>query len=197
MVDYYISGSNQTALDSANVMAQLFSDHMGDDYVKLNIKTYVSSARQEVYAPGLHSISNNGWGADYGDPQNYLVQEAYGNDSAYYSNNYTFINMVEETDWNKDLIDQYKEYTRLLEEADKVVDNMDERYKAFAKAEAYLLQHALCIPQSYSTSWMLSKINPYSMKNAVFGCQNPKIKNWETNANGYTTEEIEAIKAAF
>ena len=196
LVDYYISGSNQTALDSANVLAQVFSNSFGDEYVKLNIKTYVSSARQEVYAPSLHSISSNGWGADYGDPQNYLIQEIYGDDAAYYSNSYTNINKVPEADWSKDLIDQYKEYTRLLEEADKIVDNMDERYKAFAKAEAYLLSHALCIPQSYSTSWMLSKINPYSVKYAVFGCQNPKVKNWETNADGYTTEEMEAIKAA-
>ena len=73
---------------------------------------------------------------------------------------------------------------------------MDERYKAFAKAEAYLINHVLCLPQSYSTSWVLSKINQYSMENAVFGCQNPKVKNWETNADGYTTEEMEAIKAA-
>ena len=48
-VDYYISASNQTALDSANVLKQVFSDSLGDDYVKLNIKTYVSSSRQEVY----------------------------------------------------------------------------------------------------------------------------------------------------
>lgn len=31
--------------------------------------------------------------------------------------------------------------------------------------------------------------------NAMFGSQNEKMKNWETNANGYTTEEMEAIVA--
>ena len=82
-VDYYVSASNQVALDSANVLAQCFSNSLGDDYVKLNIKTYIQSSTNEVYTPKLHSISAGaGWGADYGDPQNYLIQEAYGYDNA-------------------------------------------------------------------------------------------------------------------
>lgn len=195
-VDYYVSGSNQTALDSAKVLAQAFSNSLGDDYVKLNIKTYVSSSKQEVFSPSLHSIcAGYGWGADYGDPQNYLVQEAYGYDNAYYSVNYTKINDVKENEYNKPLLDTYKEFTKMLEAADAITDNMDTRYDAFAKAEAYMIQHGLSIPQSCGTGWVLTKINPYSKMNAVFGCQNDKMKNWETNSNGYTTEEMQAIKA--
>lgn len=62
-IDYYISASNQTALDSANVFKQCFIDSFGEDYVQLNIKTYVSSATQEVYTPRLHSIALTGWGS--------------------------------------------------------------------------------------------------------------------------------------
>ena len=76
--DFYISASSQTALDSANVLAQVFSDCLGDDYVKLNIKTYIQSSRNEVSVPHLHSFMINGWGADYCDPQNYLCQMTYG-----------------------------------------------------------------------------------------------------------------------
>ena len=36
----------------------------------------------------------------------------------------------------------------------------------------------------------------YSRMNAIFGCQNDKMKNWETNVNGYTTEEMAAAAAA-
>ena len=197
-VDYYISGSNQTALDSANVLKQVFSNSLGDDYVTLNIKTYVSSGTQEVYVPSLHSITVGfGWGADFGDPQNYLVQESYGYDNAYYSNSYTKINEVEENENTKALLDSYKEFTRLMEEADAIKDDMDARYAAFAKAEAYLIQHGLSLPQSYTSGWTLTKINPYSKMNAVFGCQNDKMKNWETNANGYTSEEMKALEEAY
>ena len=197
-VDYYVSASNQVALDSANVLAQCFSNSLGDDYVKLNIKTYIQSSTNEVYTPKLHSISAGaGWGADYGDPQNYLIQEAYGYANAYYSAKYTNINSVEENENTKALLDTYKEFTRLIEEADAIVDDTDARYEAFAEAEAYMIQHALVIPQYYGTGWVLTKINPYSKMYAVYGCQNDKMKNWETNADGYTTEEMEAIKAAY
>ena len=197
-VDYYVSASNQVALDSANVLAQCFSNSLGDDYVKLNIKTYIQSSTNEVYTPKLHSISAGaGWGADYGDPQNYLIQEAYGYDNAYYSAKYTNINSVEENENTKVLLDTYKEFTRLIEEADAIVDDTDARYEAFAEAEAYMIQHALVVPQYYGTGWVLTKINPYSKMYAVYGCQNDKMKNWETNADGYTTEEMEAIKAAY
>ena len=171
---------------------------MGDDYVKLNIKTYIKSSTKEVYTPKLHSISAGaGWGADYGDPQNYLIQEAYGYDNAYYSAKYTNISSVEENENNKELLNDYKEFTRLLEEADNIVDAMDKRYAAFAKAEAYMIDNALVIPQYCGDGWTLTKINPYSMKRAVFGCQNNKMKNWETNKNGYTAEEMEKIAAEY
>ena len=73
--DYYILASSQTALDSANVLKQVFSDSFGDDFIQLNIKTFIKSLRQEVVQAHLQSFVNNGWGADYGDPQNFLGQE--------------------------------------------------------------------------------------------------------------------------
>ena len=198
-VDYYISASNQVALDSANVMAQAFSDGLGDDYVKFNIKTYVSSNRNEVVQPHLHSFVTNGWGADYGDPQNYLGQEVYGNDNAYYSANYSYINeLTEETPENKALLDTYKEYTKMVEDADAITDDLDARYAAYAKAEAYLLDHVLVLPCNYSIGWCLSKIDNDTKLYAMYGAQNEKIKNWATNSAGYTSEEkgvAEQIKA--
>ena len=198
-VDYYISASNQVALDSANVMAQAFSDGLGDDYVKFNIKTYVSSVRNEVVQPHLHSFVTNGWGADYGDPQNYLGQEVYGNDNAYYSANYSYINEItEETPENKALLDTYKEYSAMVEAADAITDDLDARYAAYAKAEAYLLDHVLVLPCNYSIGWCLSKIDNDTKMYAMYGAQNEKIKNWATNSDGYTSEEkgvAEQIKA--
>ena len=159
--------------------------------VTLNILTYVSSSTQEVITPRLHSaLFGYGWGADYGDPQNYLIQESYGNDNAYYSNTYTNINLVEENEYTADLINSYKEFTSMLEEADKITDDLDARYQAFAEAEAYLIQHGLSIPQSCGTGWCLTKIDLYSKMRAIYGCQNDKMKNWITNSEGYTRRKI-------
>ena len=196
-IDYYISASNQTSLDSANVFKQCFIDSFGEDYVQLNIKTYVSSSTQEVYTPRLHSIALTGWGADYGDPQNYLGQETYGNDNAYFSASYNYINEVEANENTQNLIDTFVTFTEMVEAADAIHDDLDARYQAYAEAEAYMIQHAICIPNYYDVGWCLSKINLYSQRNAMFGCQNNKMKNWETSVDGYTTEEMEAFKQAY
>ena len=195
-IDYYISGSNQAALDSANVLAQAISNSLGDDFVQLNIKTYVSSARKEIYEPKLQSINISGWGADYGDPLNYIGQETYGNDSAYYTRSLSNVNDLEENENNKALLDAYKEFSSLVEQADAIHDDLDARYKAFAKAEAYMIQHALTVPNYYNIGWMLTKVNPYSKMKAMYGIQNNKMKNWETNADGYTAEQVAALKEA-
>ena len=50
------------------------------------------------------------------------------------------------------------------------------------------------MPNYYNIGWTLSKINPYSKMKAMYGIQNSKMKNWETNANGYTSEEMQEIK---
>ena len=187
--DFYISASSQTALDSANVLAQVFSDCLGDDYVKLNIKTYIQSSRNEVSVPHLHSFMINGWGADYGDPQNYLGQMTYGEDNAYYSQEYNYINEVEETEATKALIDTYKEFTTLVNEANAITDDLNARYAAYAKAEAYMLQHAIVLPCYYQIGWCLSRVDNDTKMQPMFGSVGDKMKNWASNADGYTSEE--------
>lgn len=186
-IDYYIISGAQNAQDTATVLQQIFSECLGDDYVKLNIKTYVSSLTQEVVAPRLQSFVINGWGADYGDPQNYLGQETYGEDTAYYSNNYSNINdATDET-----LIATYKEFTELVNKANAITDDLDARYEAYAEAEAYMLSHALSIPAQLEVSWQLTKVNDYTKSNAMYGILNYKYKNWDTSKDAYTTEQYE------
>ena len=127
-IDFFISGGNQTALDTANVLSQCFSDSLGDDYVQFNINTYVSSASQEVYTPKLQSFVFNGWTPGVNDPTNYLDTVLYDAVNAYYSDTYSSIVDVEETETTKDLIDTYKEFTAMAEEAKAISDDMDARY---------------------------------------------------------------------
>jgi oligopeptide transport system substrate-binding protein len=189
---YYISGSNQTAKDTADVFAQLISDCLGDDLVVLEIGTYVTSQTSEVRKPQLASIYVNGWGADFADPINFLGQETYGEDNAYYSMNYSMINNA--TD--EKLIATYKEFTALVNEAKAITDDLDARYAAFAKAEAYMIQHALVIPWMYEVSWKITGINEYTKIYTAYGNQSERYVNWETNSDLYTTADYEAFKAA-
>ena len=182
---YYIKGDSNTAMDSAQTLAQVISDGLGDDLVQLEIKTYISSLTNEVRVPQLCCLYINGWGADFADPINFLGQETYGEDNAYYSQYYSKINNA--TD--EALIATYKEFTRLVNEAKAITDDLDARYAAFAKAEAYMLEHALVIPWSYSVVWELTKVNNYSKVYSAYGNQSERYVNWETSTEIYTAEQ--------
>lgn len=196
-MDLYITANNQTVMDHARVLQQVYSDYFGDDYIKLNIKSYVSNLISEVLTPKLHSFYEDSWVPDYGDPKTFLDQEVMGSDSAFYANILTNINSVEESEATKDLLETYRTFTEMVDQASQIYDDNDKRLQAFAEAEAYMIENTLVIPSYYPVSLCLTKIDPYSTVNAIFAWQNGKMKNWETNADGYTTEEIEAIKAEY
>ena len=186
---YYISGSSTTAKETADVLANLIKTGLGDDLVVLDTKTYVSKLATEVRDPQLASIYINGWGADFADPINFLGQETYGEDNAYYSQMYSKINNA--TD--EKLIETYKEFTRLVNEAKAITNDLDARYAAFAKAEAYMIEHALVIPWNYSVVWQLTKVNNYSKIFTAYGVQSQRYVNWETSTEPYTAEEYKAF----
>jgi len=158
----------------------------------LNIETYVSNLRQEVINPRLQSIAINGWGADYGDPQNYLGQETYLDDNAYYSAVYSNINYVTtETSANRDLLNIYREFTRMVKAADEITSDLDARYKAYAKAEAYMLDNAIIVPCNYQLMMALGRVDNTSRMKAMYGIQDMKYKNWRTDINGISTKQAE------
>ena len=66
-----------------------------------------------------------------------------------------------------------------VEEADAITNDMDARYAAYAKAEAYMLDHVLVLPCDYEIGWALSKIDNDSKMDGMFGIQNNKMKNWD------------------
>lgn len=191
-MDYYVAANNQTTIDSANVLKDAFSESLGDDFVKLNVKTFVNNQTAEVVDPQLQSFVLNGWGADYGDPQNFLGQETYGEDSAYYSMNYSNIN--EATD--EDLINTYKEFTDLVNTANAITDDMDARYEAYAEAEKFMIENVLTLPCNYNIAWQLTHVNDYTAKNALYGIQNYKYVGWETSVDAYTTEQYNEFASA-
>ena len=185
-------GETMTRLDSAKFeeyKAQAISDSFGDDFIVLDIDSYVSSLSKEVYNLKRQSFAIAGWGADYGDPQNYLGQETDDSDNAYY-----MVQLGHAVDSESDeLKDLYSQFTELVNKADAITDDMDARYEAYAEAEAFMLDHALIVPAYFDISWELTRINDYSKINAMFGIQNNKYKNWETSTDAYTAEDYAAF----
>ena len=197
---YYILAGSTSALDSATVLKQCFTDSFGDDFIVLDINTFVSSTMKEVVAPKLQSFVHMGWGADFGDPINFLTQIIVHDDNAYYSCNMTNIASIVNNgpaSYQKDLVAAYEKFTDLVNEGRAIVDDTDARYAAFAKAEAYFLDENLIFPTVYDITWCLTHVNEYSKINAMYGPCNYKAVNWETSEEAYTTEQYDAFAAAF
>ena len=197
---YYILAGSTSALDSATVLKQCFTDSFGDDFIVLDIETFVSSTMKEVVAPKLQSFVHMGWGADFGDPINFLTQIIVHDDNAYYSCNMTNIAGIVNNgpaSYQKDLVAAYEKFTDLVNEGRAIVDDTDARYAAFAKAEAYFLDENLIFPTVYDITWCLTHVNEYSKINAMYGPCNYKAVNWETSEEAYTTEQYDAFAAAF
>ena len=197
---HYIKSGDTNALDTATVLKQCFTDSFGDDFIVLDIETFVSSTMKEVVAPKLQSFVHMGWGADFGDPINFLTQIIVHDDNAYYSCNMTNIEGIAENgaaDYQKDLVAAYEQFTDLVNEGRVIVNDTDARYAAFAKAEAYFLEENLIFPTVYDVTWCLTHANEYSKINAMYGPCNYKAVNWETSEEAYTTEQYEEFAAAF
>ena len=183
-MEYYIAAGNQDSLDTATVIKEIV-EALGSDYITVNIKTFVSNGTQEVYNPKLHSVVISGWGADYRDPENFIGQELYGDDGAFYAMRYSNVNDI--TD--EALIATYQEFTELGRTASGIFDDITKRYDAYAEAEAYMIEHALVIPLNYRVNWELTKRNDYNYMGG--------FKNWETSSEPYKTGQYEQFKADF
>ena len=197
---YYILAGSTSALDSATVLKQCFTDSFGDDFIVLDVNTFVSSTMKEVVAPKLQSFVHMGWGADFGDPINFLTQIIVHDDNAYYSCNMTNIAGIVNNgpaSYQTELVAAYEKFTDLVNEGRAIVDDTDARYTAFAKAEAYFLDENLIFPTVYDITWCLTHVNEYSKINAMYGPCNYKAVNWETSEEAYTTEQYDEFAAAF
>ena len=216
------SGHPGGSLSAVELMTSVFFNHMRVDpknphdpdrdrfvlskghaapcyYAVLAAKGFISRDEYANFRQ-LHSILQNGWGADFGDPVNFLGQEVLSDDNAYYAQTTSWIAAVEADpkDYQKDLLADYQEFTDLVTEAKAIVTDTDARYAAFAKAEASMLNNALCIPCLFEVFWCLTHVNEYTKINAMYGPCNYTAVNWETRqGDGYTTEEYEAFSAAF
>ena len=197
---YYILAGSTSALDHATVLKQCFTDSFGDDFIVLDVNTFVSSTMKEVVAPKLQSFTHMGWGADFGDPINFLTQIIIHDDNAYYSCNMTNIAGIVNNgpaSYQTELVAAYEKFTDLVNEGRAIVDDTDARYAAFAKAEAYFLDENLIFPTVYDITWCLTHVNEYSKINAMYGPCNYKAVNWETSEEAYTTEQYDEFAAAY
>lgn len=130
-----------------------------------------------------------GWGPDYSDPKTY-VQTFSAEDGTYLVN----MGLRDGVAEDKALKEQIGllEYERLYREADKILDDLDARYDAFAKADAYLIAHAIFIPtQQQTRSQRITKVVPFSGLYSPFGVSELKFKSIQLQDELVTVSQYE------
>ena len=84
----------------------------------------------------------------------------------------------------------------MVEEAKAITHDMDARYEAFAKAEAFLLEHGYAIPvHTSSRSYSMSKLNVFEGQYAPFGVARLRYKDQHVYDTSMSLEEYQAAYA--
>ena len=146
----------------------------------------------------------SGWGPDYQDPKSFV--DIYSPTTGYYMTTLG-LGTTEDVDGDgtlevsdleiKETIG-LMEYEELYRAADAITDDLDARYAAFAKADAYLLANALYIPTSQQARGQnVSYITPFTKMHSDSGTDQYKYKLTKLQTEMVTAEEFAAAEAAW
>lgn len=205
VLDLLTDDASATLPLQAASLEQSIEDSLGEDNVDIVVhrvdddtysaSSYTSTGPWDAY---WDISTSTGWGADYVDPKTYinifspvdgdvLTQNMglnyYGSDE--YDNaadNAANDAAIEATG--------LLEYQEMLDAAYAINDDLDARYAAEAKAEAFLLDNAIAIPvqtQTSSVNYRISRVVPFSG-----AYQSSKYKGMIIQQETITKEEYDA-----
>ncbi len=168
--------------EECQVVEQTIENILGSDYVDIIIEAgpetgFLGAIRRS----GNYAFMKCNWGADYADPETWT-------DPFSETSSYSFI--YESDDPTTQAL--YAEYLDLVAAAKAITNDMDERYEAFAAAEAFLLDHAFAIPFSISSrSYQMCNLNVFEGQYASFGMANLRYKDQHLYDTSMSLEEYQ------
>ncbi len=205
VVDLLTDDASASLPLQAASLEQSIEESIGTDYIDI----VVHSVSDDDYMASSYTATgpqdccwdistSTGWGADYVDPKTYL--NIFSPVDGDVTNNSMALNFYQSNEYDDDQDNKDNdaaieesgllEYQSMLEEAYAITDDMDARYEAEAKAEAYLLDNALFIPiqsQTSSVNYTISRVTPFSG-----AYQSSKFKGMVINKDAITKEEYDA-----
>lgn len=185
VLKYWTRTGDISSSDRAVMIKEILETNLGKDYIQIELKEYTSSFASEVRAKGDYGFNISGWTPDYADPVNCLgIMKTNGT-----INNY-----------EKPLVSgsshyYYPEFDAMIDAAD-LIGNLDERYLAFANAEAYLLDNAYYVPLYVSGgTYYMSTVNEFSRMNCYVGIDYMKYKGLQAFNQAITQDQFADLKA--
>ena len=173
---------NPTSTSWANesqILEQQLEGVLGTDYIDVIIQAGPDTGFLNERRAGNYALMKCNWGADYADPETWTDPFAEGS-------KYNFI--FESEDPTTAAL--FAEYTDLVNAAKAVTNDMDARFEAFAKAEAFLLEHAFALPiQPNSRSYQMSNLSVFEGQYAPFGVAYLRYKDQFLYEDSMSLEE--------
>ena len=152
------------------VIKQQMESLLGSDFIEVCFEAYSSSFLDSTRRCGNYAMQECNEEATFADPDTFSMM--FDED-----NNFSFFYACEEVDENgKNLFDVYMEK---LNYAKSQTTDLSERYKAFADAEAYLLDNAIAIPFGLGVlgaGYTSSHTNPFEGAWSPLGVSNERYK---------------------
>lgn len=181
---------NPSTGDWANecvVVKQQLENLLGKDYINVIVEAGPSTNfLSEVRRSGKYAFMKTNWGADYADPQTFTEPFAA-------ENSYSFMDKAMEN--GEGVADTVAEYYALVDAAKDNTLDLEARFEAFAKAEAYLIEHALVVPYGLNGSYyQVTKKDIYEGQYAPFGVSILRHKGQHLLDKPVTMEEFQASK---
>lgn len=190
-------------LNQAKSLKKSIEDALGTDNVVIDLQLLNSDAYTNAtyYAPDGKSgdfdiATASGWGPDFTDPSTYLnIYQSQTGDLLHTLGLENVANLGGAADPSADAKKAIglDEYDKLLADADAIRTDADARYKAYAKAEAWLLDNVLQVPiYSDGGTPSLSKSIPFNKAYSWSGLSSSKFKNVKITDKAITTKDYEA-----
>lgn len=168
---------------SCQVIEQQMEALLGTDYIDIVVEAGPATGfLSEVRRSGKYAFLECNWGADYADPETWA--QPFADD-----NSYNFMYSSEDATTKATV----SEYYGLVDAAEAITNDEAARYEAFAKAEAFLINHAIVVPYHVdSTGYSVSLLNPFESQWAPYGTASERYKGMKILAAPMTTADYKA-----
>ena len=190
---------NPEAVTMAKSFKSSIEKVLGDDNVVINLvllnedKYLAATFNATVAAETDYDITmENIWSPDYIDPSAYL--DIYHAKNGAYLIPIGFDPLI--TDNQEDPSAEKREatglfeYSKLLDEADAIIDDYDARYEKYAEAEAWLLDSAIAVPvYAFGGFLRVNKVVPFSGPYALAGPGGARLKFFQVQKDPVTKEQ--------
>lgn len=197
LVRYNPSGTNWE--QECIVLEQQVESVLGKEYIDIIIEAgpsenFLSTVRRS----SDYMFMKCNWGGDYADPETWVepfYQRDNGDGTFHRGGRYAYLAYAIIDDTAS--ADTVKEYFKLVEEAKAITgaDQENERFEAFAKAEAYLIKHALAVPYGISTkAYIVNKLDVFESQYSPSGVANSRYKGMKLYSDFISMDEYNANK---